>query len=298
MKKLRFLLALTIIFVLATSMAMADITIRDTMDREITLSEPATRVIALEPSDCEILFALGCGDAVVGRGQYCDYPEEVANIPSVNSGTDINIEEIIALEPQLVIMTKMAHDPALLEKFENTGIQVVTTDSQKIEDIYSNIALLGKLMGTEENADKIVEGMKDGFKAITDMVADKTSDEKSLYFEVSPLQYGLWTAGQGTFMNELSDMINIKNCFGDLENWKEISEEQVIERNPDYIVTISMYFGEGPTPEEEILSRKGWEEITALKNNAILNIDTNLLSRPAPRLVEGLQELYDFVYGK
>ena len=90
-------------------------------------------------------------------------------------------------------------------------------------------------------------------------------------------------------------MMGLKNCFDDVEGWSEISQEQVIERNPHYIVTITMYFGEGPTPEEEILSREGWADVTAVKNNAILNLPNNELSRPAPRLVDGAKALYDFV---
>ena len=86
--------------------------------------------------------------------------------------------------------------------------------------------------------------------------------------------------------------------FADVTGWGEISEEQVLERNPDYIVTISMYFGEGPTPEEEILSRTGWENVTAVKNGKILNLPNNELSRPAPRLADGAKALYDFVYGE
>ena len=97
-------------------------------------------------------------------------------------------------------------------------------------------------------------------------------------------------------MNEITEMLGLKNCFDDVEGWAEISEEQVIERNPDYIVTITMYFGEGPTPEEEILSRAGWENVTAVANDAILNLQGNELSRPAPRLAEGAQMLADFVF--
>ena len=90
-------------------------------------------------------------------------------------------------------------------------------------------------------------------------------------------------------------MMGLTNCFSDVEGWGEISQEQVIERNPDYIVTISMYYGEGPTPVEEILGREGWGELTAVKNNAVLNLADNELSRPAPRLLDGAKALYDFV---
>ena len=86
--------------------------------------------------------------------------------------------------------------------------------------------------------------------------------------------------------------------FADVTGWGEISEEQVLERNPDYIVTISMYYGEGPTPEEEILSRTGWENVTAVKDGKILNLQNNELSRPGPRLADGAKAMYDFVYGE
>ena len=121
---------------------------------------------------------------------------------------------------------------------------------------------------------------------------------KTVYFEVSPLEYGLWTAGKGTFMDELAQMIGLKNAFEDVEGWAAISEEQVLERDPDYIVTISMYYGEGPTPVEEIMGREGWQELKAVKNEAVFNADSNEVSRPGPRLVDAAQALYDFVYGE
>ena len=99
-------------------------------------------------------------------------------------------------------------------------------------------------------------------------------------------------------MNEIAEMIGLTNCFSDVNGWAEISEEQVLSRNPDYIVTISMYYGEGPTPTEEIMARAGWENVTAVKNGAILNLENNELSRPANRLADGAQLLYDFVYGE
>ena len=109
---------------------------------------------------------------------------------------------------------------------------------------------------------------------------------------------GLWTAGKGTFMDELAAMCGLTNAFGDTEGWNAISEEQVIARDPDFIVTITMYYGEGPTPVEEILSREGWQEMKAVKNQAILNADSNAISRPGPRLKLAAKELYEFVYAE
>jgi len=272
------------------------ITVTDMKEREITLDEPATRVVALTASDCEIIYAIGAGDALVGRGEYCDYPLEVVDVTAVESGANTNIEQIINLEPQVVFMSTMAQTEEQVEALEAAGIKVVVSEAQDIEGVYTSIKLIGELMGKNDEATSIINDMKSSF----DDLASKATNEdtKTVYFEVSPLEYGLWTAGSGTFMNEICEILNLKNVFDDVVGWGEISEEQVMERNPDYIVTISMYFGEGPTPEEEIMSRKGWEDITAVKNGAILNLSNNELSRPAPRLVDGAKLMFDFVYGE
>lgn len=267
-------------------------TVTDMAGREITFDKPVERAVALTASDCEIIFALGAEEALVGRGEYCDYPPEVMAIPSVQSGYDTNIEQIIALEPEVLFMATMAQTEEQIAQLEKAGIKVVVSDAQNIEGTYTAITLIGDVMGKAEEAKEIIEGMKAVFEEIQ---ANKLDGEKTIYFEVTPLQWGLWTAGTGTFMNEVAEMMGLKNCFDDVAGWAQISEEQVLERNPDYIMTITMYFGEGPTPEEEIMGRAGWENVTAVLNGDILNLPNNELSRPAPRLAEGAQMLYDFV---
>ena len=270
------------------------ITVTDMVGREVTLAEPATRVVALSASDCEIICALGAGDTLVGRGEYYNYPAEVLEIPSVESGAETNIEQIIALEPQIIFMNKMAQSEEKVNQLEEAGVKVVICDAANIEEVYTSIALIGSVMNKNDEAKAVIEGMKADFAEVAELATGDGTE--TVYFEVSPLEFGLWTAGNGTFMNEIANLIGLKNCFEDVEGWGEISEEQVLERNPDYIVTISMYFGEGPTPVEEILSRKGWGDVTAVKNEAILNLQNDELSRPGPRLAEGAKLLYDFVY--
>lgn len=267
----------------------------DMTGREIRLSEPATRVVALSAADCEILFALGAGDTLVGRGEYCDYPEAVLDIPTVQSGAETNLEQIIALEPQVLFMSAMAQTEEQVAKLEAAGIQVVVSDADTIADTYDSISLIGTLTDKEAEAQALITDMKATFATLAQKAEGK--EPGTIYFEVSPLEYGLWAAGDGTFMHEIAEMLGLTNAFEDVADWGEISEEQVIERNPDFIVTISMYFGEGPTPTEEILGRAGWENITAVKNGAVLNLSNNELSRPVPRLAQGAQMLYDFVYG-
>ena len=271
------------------------VTLTDMTGREITMDEPATRIVALTPSDCEILYAIGAGDLLVGRGKYCDYPAEVLDIPAVESGSDANIEQIVELQPQVLIMSTMSQTDEQVQQLEAAGIHVVVSDAQDIDGVYTAINMIGELVGKQDEAASVVESMQKTFDEIKANAGDGT---KTIYFEVSPLEYGLWTAGTGTFMDEIANMMGLKNCFADVEGWAGISEEQVLERNPDYILTISMYYGEGPTPEEEIASRAGWENVTAVKNGKILNLQNNELSRPAPRLAEGAKALYDFVYGE
>ncbi len=272
------------------------ITVTDMWDREITLEAPATRVVALTPSDCEILYAIGAGDTLVGRGKYCDYPPEVADIPAVNSGSETNIEEILALEPQVLIMSDMSQTEEQLNQLENAGVHVVMSDAEDIAGTYTAIEMIGALMGKEEEAAAVVENMKNTFADLQQKVGDGSG--KTIYFEVSPLEWGLWAAGAHTFMDEVANMLGLTNVFADVEGWSAVSEEDVLARNPDYILTITMYYGEGPTPEEEIMARPGWENVSAVQNGAILCLPNNELSRPAPRLVDGAQALYDFVYGE
>ena len=293
-KSLAVLIAALMLLPFAAFSAAEDtsFTVTDMTGREITFEKPVEKAVALTASDCEIIFALGAEEVLVGRGEYCDYPPEVTDIPSVQSGYDTNIEQIIALEPEVLFMATMAQTQEQVEQLEKAGIKVVVSDAQDIAGTYTAIAMIGQILGKNEEAEQIIDAMKNAFEEIAE---NKLDGEKTIYFEVSPLQWGLYTAGTGTFMNEVAEMMGLKNCFADVAGWAPISEEQVLERNPDYILTITMYFGEGPTPEEEITARPGWENVTAVKNGDILNLVNNELSRPAPRLVEGAQMLYDFV---
>ncbi len=295
-KLVSLFLALVMAFSLTAAFAESTaITVTDMAGREIALDAPATKVVALTASDCEILAALGAEDTLVGRGEYCDYPESILEVPAVQSGADTNLEQIIALEPQVVVMAKMAQTEEQVAALEKAGIRVVVSDAQDIEGVYTAIRLIGALVGRNDEAEAMVADMQSTF---ADIAAKSENTGKTVYFEVSPLQWGLWTAGKGTFMDELATMCGLTNAFADVEGWAEISEEQVLERDPDYIVTISMYYGEGPTPVEEIKSRAGWDALKAVQNAAIFNADSNEVSRPGPRLKDAAEALYTFVTGE
>lgn len=272
----------------------AGVTVTDMYGRQITLTEPATRIVALTASDCEILCALGGEDALVGRGAYCDYPESILALPVVQSGADTNIEEILALDPQVVLMSDMAQTEEQVKQLEENGVKVAVSNADDIAGTYTAIRMIGALIGKDAEAEALVADMQAAFD---ELAAASPASGKTVYFEVSPLQYGLWTAGSHTFMDELAAMCGLTNAFADVEGWAAISEEQVLARDPDYIVTISMYFGEGPTPVEEIMSRAGWASLKAVENGDVFNADSNSVSRPGPRLKDAAIELYNFVNG-
>lgn len=290
-KLVSLLLAVLLALCLSSACAeSASVTVTDMYGREIALDQPVERIVALTASDCEILCALGGEALLVGRGEYCDYPETITALPVVQSGAETNIEEILALEPQVVLMSDMSQTVEQVEMLQANGVQVVISDANDIAGVYTAIRMIGALTGLDAQAEALIADMQAAFDSIASQASGKT-----VYFEVSPLAYGLWTAGAGTFMDELAAMCGLTNAFADVNGWSAVSEEQVLARDPDYIVTIAMYFGEGPTPVEEIMSRAGWGSLKAVANGNILNADSNAISRPGPRLKDAALELYSFV---
>ena len=295
-KILSMLLAALLTLAVCCAMAeSASVTITDMYNREVTLDAPATRIVALTAADCEILCALGCEDALVGRGAYCDYPESILDVPVVQSDAETNIEEILALAPQVVLMGDMAQSLEQVEQLEQNGVRVVISDANDIAGTYTAIRMTGALMGREDAAQALIDDMQATFDEIA---AKSDAAGKTVYFEVSPLQWGLWTAGANTFMDELAALCGLQNAFADVDGWAAISEEQVLERDPDYIVTTAMYYGEGPMPAEEIMSREGWQGLKAVQSGSVYNADSNAVSRPGPRLKDAALELYRFVNGE
>ena len=295
MKKKLLAALFAALLTLGAACALAQgVTVTDMYGREVTLDEPVTRIVALTAADCEILCALGGESLLVGRGLYCDYPESILSVPVVQSGAETNIEEILALVPQVVLMGDMAQSQEQVAQLEQNGVKVVISDANDIAGTYTAIRMIGALTGLDNAAEVLIADMQATFEQVA---AESENSGKTVYFEVSPLQWGLWTAGSNTFMDELATMCGLTNAFADVDGWAAISEEQVLARDPDYIVTITMYFGEGPTPVEEILGRTGWETLKAVAGGDILNADSNAISRPGPRLKDAAIELYNFISG-
>ena len=180
-----FLILLMVFSMIPAMTESATIAVADMFGREVTIEGPVTRISAMEPSDCEMLYALGCEDALVGCGMYCDYPASVMELPAVQSGSNTNLEEILVPNPQIVVRGGMDHTAEQVELLEQNSICVIGTDANSIEEVYENINLLGTVMGKEAEAESVVAEMQ---KTFGEVAVKSEKSKKTIYFEVMPLE--------------------------------------------------------------------------------------------------------------
>ncbi|KUP06407.1 iron ABC transporter substrate-binding protein [Bacillus coahuilensis p1.1.43] len=270
------------------------VTITDATGEEILIKNDPEKIISLIPSNTEILFEIGTGEDVIAVTDNDNYPEEVMDLEKVG-GFEINVEKIIALEPDMVF----AHESGLssmesgLQQIKDAGITVlVVDDASNFDEVYSTIEFIGQATGFSEEALEVVGSMKNELEAIVEKT--KTSDlTPSVFFEVSPSPE-IYTAGSNTFLNEIVVMLNAENAASDIEGWAMLNDEQIIDRNPEVIITTYGYYVENPI--EQVLSRTGWESVDAIKNERVIDIHSDLVTRTGPRLVEGVEEVAKAIY--
>ena len=266
-------------------------TIPDMAGRQVRFDATAERAIVLSPAACEILYALGAEGSLIGRGACCDYPPEAFDIPEFSLRDDEDVSKIISQQADVLILDTMILPEGQVARLEQAGIPVMICGAETVDQMYACFRLLGQAFGVQEQAESVIRSIQDAFAVIQ---ANPVSDGKTIYFEMETEQ-GLRTAGQGTFLNDIAEMMGLKNCFADQDGWALVTEDQVVERNPDYIVTVSPFSGEGAAPEEELVCRDAWQDMEAVMNENVISMPDNELSRIGPRLVEGARMLYDFV---
>lgn len=277
----------------------ATIEVVDSVGRIVELDGPAESVVTEQPSHAEIVYALDQEDAIVGRGSYVDYPQEVTDIPDVGSGTELNVEAIVDLDPDVVFLDTMGDRDQEHQQLEEAGITVVVVHAETLDQVYETIDLIGTVMGAEEEAVDLVDQMQTTFAEYSERADQEVADGQtaSIYYEVSPLEYGLWTAGSNTFMDEIGQLLNMDNIFADVDGFGEVSEEQVLTRDPAYIVTTTME-AEGFDPVEEILQRPGWDQVTAVAQDQVYMAQSDEFTRPGPRLMDAIDTLFHLIYGQ
>ena len=267
----------------------------DSLDREIVVDTPPLRIVSLAPSVTESLFAIGAGDLVVGRTEYCDFPAEVETLPTIGgfASSSISVETIIDLEPDLVIGGS-TYQAEIIEALESAGINAFIIQPASVEGIFDSLQLLGMVTDRQEGAEILVADMQSRIDAVAEVVSTIPEEERlTVFFEV--WHEPLMTTTLQTFLGELIQIAGGINIFADIEeDYPAVSAEQILEANPDVILGPSSH-GDQLTVEV-ISSREGWGDLTSVQNEAIYLIEGNIISRSGPRIVDALEAIADVLY--
>lgn len=258
------------------------IEVKDATGNTITLEEAPTKIVSLMPSNTEILFALDLGDKVKGVTAYDDYPKEAQKVEKVTS-TSVDTEKIIAIKPDLVLghESMLATEKDAYQLLKDAGINVfVVPDATDLKAAEKSIITVGKLTGKEKEAKEVTDSMEEQKVAIEKKAKELKTSPK-VWIEISP---DLYTAGKGTFMNEMLELAGGTNVVTE-SGFIPYNEEKVVELQPDII--LSVY----PDAKATIQKRAAWKDIPAIKNDKIYEMDANKLSRPGPRLLEGAADI-------
>ena len=266
-------------------------TVKDDTGADITFDKVPEKVVSLQPSNTEILFALGAGDKVVGVTDFDDYPAEAKEIEHVSDSVNIDSEKIISLKPDAVIAYTIG-DKTKLQPLKDAGIPIFVIESaNSFHDVYGDIEQIAQVMGVTEKGEKLVKQINSQMKEVQDKVATLKEKEET-YFEVSPAP-DIYTTGDATFQQEILSKAGIKNIFADQDGWVKVSEEEVIKRNPNTIMTTAGYTED---PTGEIKARKGWETIKAVQNDKVYLLDESIMSRPGPRIGDAVELAAKTIY--
>lgn len=265
------------------------LTVTDDLGNSVTIEEEPQRVISLSPANTETLFALGADEKIVGRTDYCTYPEEAAEVDSIGSYTSPNTELIISLSPDVIFASDYIDD-AVREQVENAGAKVIVFTANDLESVEQDILTAGQVLNQNQEAADLVNGMESDMEEIQGILAAKT-EAKSAFIDLGDY----YSAGPGSLLGSVLDDIGVENVVADTgEAWPQVSVEKIIESDPD--VYISLF-----TAPEELKQVAGLSSLDCIQNDQIIYYDglspeADLIQRAGPRLVEGMRLLAEQIY--
>lgn len=252
------------------------------------------RIISLAPSNTEIIYALGLQDYLLAVTEYCDYPPDASNKDIVGGFSTVDVEKVIELQPDLVIAANI-HQDEITPQLEKLGITVITLDPQTVDEILDAITIIGKATGEEKVATNLVTDMRNRISAIREKAAQVPESQKPRVL------YILWhdplmTVGSTTRIHELIELAGGVNIARDLSDlYPTINLEFVVTVNPQVIIAGSGHGSSQDVPYTFVLTEERLSDVSAQVNGRIYGIDADLTSRPGPRVVEGLEQLAQFI---
>lgn len=275
----------------AAPAAAADfpVTLTDALNHSVTLRARPDRIVSMAPSNTEILFALGAGPQVAGVTTYCNYPPEAAEKPNVGEFSRSSLESIVSLDPDLVLAARF-NPMDVLEGLRRLDIPVFALAPSRLSDVLDTIEQIGRLSGHAAAADSLARTMRSRISRVRRAVACVPDSARPLVLW-GRLEAPMYTAGPGGYLNDLINLAGGRNIAADARvDWPQIGLETVVDRNPDVIIVSGGDANIG-RDLKRLRNTGGWREVGAVIHGRIYNVDPDLLQRPGPRIVDGLEQL-------
>lgn len=273
---------------LTATMAFASTSVVDDDSNTINLNKAAQRVVSLAPHATELLFAIQAGDKLVGTVEYSDYPTAAQDIRRIGSYNALDLEAILALQPDLIIGWRTGNNPVQIEKLRALGLPVFVSEPRRIDDIPATARRLAKLTGTGEQAKDFIQQFEQQYLSLIQRYRSRRPVK--LFYEV--WQQPLITINGEHLISDLIRLCGAINVFADVTALAPtVSVESVIKAAPDIIIT-----GSYPVAQDEWLDNwQRWPQIPAVRHNQLYFINPDLIQRQGPRILQGAEQLCEFV---
>jgi iron complex transport system substrate-binding protein len=273
----------------ATPASAFPLTITDSNNRKVTIASQPQKIVCLAPSDTEIVYALGQGSRLVAVDQFSDYPPEAKSVLNIGgSRGNFDLEKIVALHPDLVLAAGTTSTDNL-KKLEDLKLTIVVVSSSKttMDSIISDIKLIGAVLGVPGQAGQVTDAMQFRLDNLKLKVAAAKSRPR-VYWELDATDPAKpFTVGAGNFVNDLIKLAGGENVFGAVTSpFPQVGAESVVAAAPEVILLSDAAYGISP---ESVKARSGWSGVPAVKTNKVFPIEDSLVSRPGPRIVDGLE---------
>lgn len=254
------------------------------------------RIISLIPSNTEILYELGLEDKVVGVSTVDDYPKEVKDKKQFDA-MKLNKEALLKAKPDLILAheSQKSTDGKVLNGLKDSGVKVVyVKDAQSIDEMYETFKQVGKVTGKEKEANALVKETKNNIKKVVNSVPKDAKSQK-VFMEVSS-EPEIYTAGKNTFFDDMLKQLKAKNSLSNLDGWQKVSKEAIIKKNPDVMIST---MGISEKDYQQIIDKRGgFESLNAVQKGRIEAVNGDQISRPGPRIDDGLKALRDAIYNE
>lgn len=269
---------------LITAPAAAEVCVVDDAGREVCLEQPAQRIVALSPGATELLFAAGGGDRVVGTVSHSDYPPEAEDIPRIGSYKRLDMEALLAREPDLVVGWSSGNPAEQLERLQDLGLTVYLSEPRELDDVASTLERLARLTGTEATGDRVAADYREDLAAIRERYGD--ADPVRVFYQVWPDP--LMTVNDDHLISQAAALCGGDNVFGELSSLTpRIDKESVLDRDPEAIVAGGM----GEADDSWLDDWRRFDSLEAVAKDNLFFVSPSSIQRPTPRLVEGTRTL-------